>query len=202
MRWILLAAIVVLVWLTLRRLGLRSMMLSGDRAKDLARLRPRLVTADYAKHIEERLGKPIPSRPFFATGLCATCVIDNPRTVVYLTREMQAELQLSDDELFRQAVDNLRATFPKESVAQIIQGGQLAVIKGLDGHDAARLILLPEYLEDGQEVAATVPDTDTLTICPVPQDWSQLRELATKAASRPLLPKPLHVRKGAVTVVE
>ena len=78
----------------------------------------------------------------------------------------------------------------------------MCVIKGMDGHDAARLILLPQFLKEEEKVAVTVPDADTLSICPVPNDWNGLRDLAQNPVSRPLFAKPLEVSRGRVNVIE
>lgn len=129
-------------------------------------------------------------------------VLDNPETVAYVTRSMVEQLRLSDSELHGLAISNLTKIFPPEIIDKIVSEKQMCVIKGMDGHDAARLILLPQFLKEEEKVAVTVPDADTLSICPVPNDWNGLRDLAQNPVSRPLFAKPLEVSRGRVNVIE
>jgi hypothetical protein len=193
--------IAVLMMLALRRSG-KMQLLSGNRDHDLARVLPRLVTQEFIEAGQAQLKQEIPHRSFFNTGLSVVYVLDNPETVAYVTRSMVEQLKLNDTELHELALSNLTKLFPLEVIESIVVERQMCVIKGMDGHDAARLILLPEFLKEGENVAVTIPDADTLSICPVPNDWNGLRDLAKNPASRPLFAKPLKVSRGSVIVIE
>ena len=78
------------------------------------------------------------------------------------------------------------------------------MIKSGDTYDAARLLLVQQHLEPGEEIAALIPDRDTLALMPVPEneDWSNLAELArTPGGDRILLQAPLRVTADRIEVV-
>ena len=94
------------------------------------------------------------------------------------------------------ALENLGRTFGPEPVRKTLSENSITMIKCLDSYDAARLLLLPGYLQPGEALAALVPDRDTLTILPLPGggNWAPLAELAKSAASdHLLLDRPLRV---------
>lgn len=176
-------------------------LLTGERNKDLARLRPRLVTAEFLKQAQEHLRQELPHTSFYATGLNVAYVLDNPEAVAYVTKDIVTQLRLTEMALYEIAVSNLKKTFSQDNIKKLVTNKGINVIKLGDGHDASRLILLPGCLAEGEEIAVTIPDVDTLSICPVPEDWASLRECAMAADSRPLLDKPLLVTKGNVKVM-
>ena len=124
--------------------------------------------------------------------------------MAYVVRETLTELQLTPEEALGVARDNLAATSPRPLVRAALQDGSLQVSKMGDTYDAARLLLLPGCLEHGEEVAAAIPDRDTLLVTRVPGDgdWSGLRKLARAAAGEPLWREPLRVTREGVSEVE
>jgi hypothetical protein len=78
------------------------------------------------------------------------------------------------------------------------------VIKSMDSYDAARLLLVPDYLNPGEELAAMIPDRDTLVLIKVPQngDWSPLVKLAKVAAGDPLYRRPLRVTSAGIAATD
>jgi hypothetical protein len=76
----------------------------------------------------------------------------------------------------------------------------LNVIKTCDSFDAARLLLVPGYLEAGERLVALIPDRDTLVLTtpPADDDWAGLRTLAVTADGDPLYPEPLVVTSAGI----
>jgi len=78
----------------------------------------------------------------------------------------------------------------------LMRNGSPVNFKVLDTYDATRLLLVPSCLQPGEEVAAVIPDRDTLCVTRVPEDgdWSPLVELARIPSSdRLLLDRPARV---------
>jgi hypothetical protein len=129
-------------------LGTLSMAEHGDR------LLPRLAPADFLRELPK--GAALPHRPLGDTGLLIVYVIDRPRSVEYVSDAHLKELGIDAEALHARAMDNLR---------------KIADARG-DGHDAARLLLVPERLAPGTSTTAAVPDANTLALgtssCPPP----------------------------------
>ncbi len=133
------------------------------------------------------------------TGLCVGYVIDSETSVRYLIQEDLSELRLSIDQLHEVALANLRDRFPRDVVRQVVDSDELVSFKALDSYDATRALLVPEYLEDGEELALVIPDRDTLVLTGVPDDgdWSGLEEIARMPeSSRVVLDRPLLVTRN------
>jgi hypothetical protein len=84
-----------------------------------------------------------------------------------------------------------------------VRESTLTMVKALDSYDAARILLVPGYLGDGEEVVALIPDRDTLTLAPLPTDgnWDTLRKLARVAGGEHLLiDRPIRVTRGGFCV--
>src|SRR5262249_52087011 len=115
-----------------------------------------------------------------------------------------AELGLDLEGVHELALKNLRLKFSPDLVTSVLRDNNMVAVKALDSFDAARLLLIPEQLDEGDEVVALIPDRDTLTLVPVPADgdWDSLRNLARIPASEHLLlDRPLRVRRGGFEVV-
>lgn len=94
---------------------------------------------------------------------------------------------------WRQAlVDHLRRTAPRHR--------DRGLIKTCDSFDAARLLLVPGYLEAGETLVALIPDRDTLVLTtpPADDDWAGLRTLAGTADGDPLYTEPLVVTSAGI----
>jgi hypothetical protein len=164
--------------------------------KDGARLLPRLVPdAFFATLPADTV---LPHRAVGETGLAMVVVLDNPQSVAYVTDRQLAQLGLKEDALFARALDNLRPKFDPAIVQGVLKDKQVVAIKMGDSFEAARLLLVPEALEDGQQIAAIVPDKDVLMLAPVPVDgnWASLQGLARNASGQVLLDRPLLVTKA------
>lgn len=126
--------------------GPLSMAGHGDR------LLPRLATPDFLREAPTSL----PHRALNDSGLIVVYVLDRPRSVEYVTSAHLTELGIDAGTLHARAMDNLR---------------RIADVRG-DGHDAARLLLVPERLAEGTSTTAAVPDANTLALgtssCPPP----------------------------------
>lgn len=147
--------------------GKLSMAEHGDR------LLPRLAPADFLRELPK--GAALPHRPLGDTGLLIVYVIDRPHSVEYVSDAHLKELGVDADTLHARAMDNLR---------------KIAEVRG-DGHDAARLLLVPESLPPGTSTTAAVPDANTLALgtssCP-------------PAGAKPLLPgRLLRVSRDGVS---
>lgn len=173
-----------------------------DPERDRERVLPRLVTADFLDSIRGS-GHEIPFRPFADTGLRIAYVLDGEYGMEYIKGDTLNDLGLTSDTLHDLALENLRRRSSRDIVRTVIDKGNVSVLKSGDGYDATRLLLVPEYLEGSEALAAAIPDQDTLVIAPTPRDhdWSRLRKMAQTFVGRPLLPLPLTVSRTGVTVV-
>lgn len=156
------------------------------------RVLPRLVAASF---FDAPMDVPMPRRPLDDTGLWVVYVLDSPQSVAYLTDEHARDLGLDPDALHRLALDNLARRTPEALLDQATRGDHVVHVALGDTYEAARLLLLPGRLVEGQARAAVVPDRDTLIVSAAPPDgdWSELRRLARVAGDRPLLDRPLLV---------
>lgn len=180
--------------------------LSGNAEADQARLRPRIMPADFvtaANPAAQGQAAPLPHTPLKGTGLVAVYVLDSPSHVTYVTADMMEELGLSREQLHERALANLRPSLPRSAARQSLEKPSLSVFKTMDSYDAARLLLVPEHLEPGETLAACIPDRDTLVLCPAPADgnWDGMRKLALNNAGDPLLRLPLRVTRDAIEVM-
>jgi hypothetical protein len=174
--------------------------LSLDRVRQ--RILVRLVPRNWPVRLPD--GQAIPHRAVEGLGLRAVYVLDSPNSVRYLNDADLADLGLDLDGVHKLALGNLRARFSPDVVAGAVRGNSLVTVKALDSYDAARILLVPECLKDGEEIAALIPDRDTLTLVPVPADgnWRALRDLARVPASEHLLiDRPIRVTRTRFEVM-
>ena len=178
--------------------------LSVDAERDRGRIYPRIVRSDWAVEAARQVGSdPLPCVPLGPEGLDVVFVLDNEHSVAYLQREQLADLGMSPEEVFDLAVANLGRSFQPDAVRPIVEEGSMSVVKSEDTYDAARLLLIPDSLRDGEAVAALIPDRDTLVLVPVPDngDWRSLTKLARSANGDPLWLEPLLVTRQGVAAV-
>jgi uncharacterized protein YtpQ (UPF0354 family) len=146
----------------------------------------------------------VPTRLVESLGLRTVYVIDSPNSVRYVTEDDLNDLGLDLLGVHRLALDNLRERFSPDPVREAVRKDAIVTIKAMDSFDAARLLLVPEFLKEGEELAALIPDRDTLTLVPIPVDgdWKELRKLARVPASEHLLiDRPLKVSREGFEVV-
>lgn len=172
-----------------------SLATAGDR------ILPRLVRPEFLAGMPPDADTP--SVPLPDLGLAVVYVLDSPASVRYLTGQDLPDLGLDVRGLHDHALGNLRKRFAKEPVASAV-GGAVVLVKELDSFDAARLLVVPDFLDPGQEVAAVVPDRDTLGLAPVPADgdWAPIREMAKiPGGEHLLLARPLRVTAAGFELV-
>jgi hypothetical protein len=149
----------------------------------------------------EANGQRLPVLPSGVPGLSVVFVLDREASVAYLTEDLLGELELSPEQAFDLARTNLARRFSRDVVRQAVADGAVNVVKSGDTFDAARLLLVPGYLEAGESLAAIVPDRDTLVLTPPPADgdWASLRKIARAADGDPLYAEPIVVTADGLT---
>lgn len=158
------------------------------------RIMPRLVPPEFLSGLPP--GTDLPHTPLESLGLSVVYVIDAEHSVMYIARAHADQLGLDLTALHERALQNLARVFPESAVNGVREKQSLIVFKAGDSHDAARLLLVPQHLNDGEEIAAVIPDRDTLALAPIPKDgdWSGLRKMARMpAGEHVLLDRPLRV---------
>lgn len=164
-----------------------------------AELRPRLVTeAALAQMRELHPDDPAPAYSLGNTGLHAVLVQDSAHAVRFLANAELAGIGVPFEALLLEARQRLGSPEFTHAVRDALNSRHLAMIKTGDSYDAARLLLLPEMLLDGEEAVALVPDRDTLAVAPKPMDgdWSGLERLArTPGSDRLLIDRPVLVSR-------
>jgi len=178
--------------------------LNVDAEKDRHRVFPRIVRDDWAEEAARQVGSdPLPSLPLGPQGLAVVFVLDNEHSVAYLQSEQLAELGLSPEEALDLAMENLGQSFRPEAIRPVLDESAMSVVKSEDTYDAARLLLMPGALRDGEAIAALIPDRDTLVLAPVPDDddWASLAKLAKNPDGDPLWTEPLLVTSAGVAAV-
>lgn len=166
------------------------------------RLLPRLTQEGLLA--EGRGDDPLVHSPSGLPGLVVTYVLDGEYSVMYLTRSRLAELGLEAAALQERALGNLRRTFPAQVVRQAVDQKQMTMMRAGDSFDATRLLLVPSVLEEGEALAAVIPDRETLALMPVPEDgdWGALAKVArTPGSPYRLLDRPLRVTRSGFEVI-
>jgi hypothetical protein len=176
--------------------------LALDPTRDRARVMPRLVTDAALAGMRRHYGaQALPSWPSGVAGLSVVLVVDREASVCYLTAPHLRDLGLDETDALAVAKANLARTFGREAVRSAVAAGKtINVVKSCDSYDAARLLLVPDYLEEGETIAALIPDRDTLVLIapPADGDWGPHRTLARNAAGDPLWPEPLLVSRRGI----
>jgi hypothetical protein len=179
--------------------------LSVDADRDRDRVFPRIVRSDWAEEAAKQVGSdPLPSLPLGPEGLDVVFVLDNENSVAYLQSEQLTDLGISPEDALDLAKENLGRSFRPEAIRPVLDESAMSVVKSEDTYDAARLLLIPGALRDGESIAALIPDRDTLVLTPVPEDgdWASLAKLAKSPDGDPLWTEPLVVTSTGVSAVE
>lgn len=179
--------------------------LSVDAERDRDRVFPRIVRREWALEAAKQVGSdPLPSLPLGPEGLDVVFVLDNENSVAYLQTEQLTDLGISPEEALDLAIENLGKSFKAEAIRPILEEGAMSVVKSEDTYDAARLLLIPGALREGESIAALIPDRDTLVLTPVPAegDWASLANLAKSPDGDPLWTEPLLVTPAGFATVE
>lgn len=176
-----------------------------DPGRDRQRILPRIVTDSMVRGLSEAIkGGELPVVGLGVRGLNVVPVLDMENSVSYLTTEDLAAIDLTAVEALEVAKENLARAFKPEVVRHVLEESAISVVQSLDSFDAARLLLVPGCLEEGERVVAMIPDRDTLVIAPEPGDgdWAPLYELARSATGDPLWKRPLLVSRDGISAVE
>ena len=158
------------------------------------RIRPRLLSASMLSGMPAEVARaPVPGTP-----LHVVYVLDSESSVQYLTDAHLKDLGLDAAGVHDRALQNLKRVFPPDPVRDTILKKTVTMVKTGDTYDAARLLLVPGYLQEGEVLAAGVPDRDTLflTAPPPDGDWSAIQKLARAAAGPQLLDRTLRVTRA------
>ena len=124
-----------------------------------------LVTAECYKQIASPSG--IPHTPIPGLdGLLAVYLLDVAGSPPYLSENDRKVLGIDTAEMHRLAIEHLRRGFPRQLVEGALAGGNAAAIQIQDSFNAARLLLLPEFLQQNEELLALIPHRDILVILP------------------------------------
>ena len=141
--------------------------LALDPARDRPKVLPRLLTDAVLAAMRRHPGAAsLPSWPSGVAGLSVVLVLDREASVAYLTDAHLRNLDLAEDEALAVAKANLARTFARATVRSAVADGKsINVVKSFDTFDAARLLLVPDYLEEGESLAADHPATATRWCC-------------------------------------
>ncbi len=162
-----------------------------------SRLLPRLVPAAFVAHAPPPA---LPHRALGDTGLVVAYVLDQPTSVAYIHTGQLKELRLDEGGLHERTLANLAPSLPGACVEDAL-AGKVVALKSGDSHDATRLLLVPARLREGQELAALVPDSDTLLLlkCPADGNWKALARMAKPGTGKAVLPGiPLRVTSAGI----
>jgi hypothetical protein len=149
---------------------------------------------------------PSPQTPIPSLGLVVVYALDLPGNPRFLLEQDRDELGIDVPELHRLALDNLRKDFPQQLVADALSGERGTAIQAADYFNAARLLLVPAFLQSGQELIALIPHRDILVLLParaLPEE-GKLRE-SMQALQHgdhpPLLDRPIRVTQSGFEIL-
>lgn len=168
-------------------------------------LLPRMVANDFLLRFPPEAE--LVSRPIIDSRLLEVLVLDSSESVAFVTTSMLDDLQLSEDEAFRVAEENLKPRLPENVVRGVMEHNQMPMLQTFDGFDAARVLVLPSRLKAGETVAAMVPDRDSCVLLAVPPEkdtpefWAGLADFPGCDASSPAITsRPLRVTRSGITM--
>jgi hypothetical protein len=149
---------------------------------------------------------PGPQTPIPGLGLVVVYALDlpgNPRFLLELDRQ---ELGIEVTQLHRLALDNLRRDFPQQLVLDAVAGQSGAAFQAKDFFNAARLLLVPEFLQSDQQLIALIPHRDILVLLPgsTRHDEGKLRESMRALecdGHPPLLDRPVLVTHSGFEII-
>jgi hypothetical protein len=143
-------------------------------------------------------------QPLPSLGLQLAFVADLPAGRLPITTEDREALGLTPIELRTLALRNLGVGFPREVVTSALEGNATA-FQGADGFDAARLLLIPDQLAEGEELTAIVPHRDLLVLLRAnsPEELERAREGARAMDEHghpPLLDEPVRITSAGLSL--
>lgn len=163
-------------------------------------LLPRVVSPDFLNRFPADAGLIV--RDLENTGLKTVLVLDRDDAMAFITKELLNQLEMTSDEAFQVALENLSNKKPDDVVRGVIENNQMMNIKMLDGYDAARILTIPKQLHEDESVAAIISDRDTLVLLAVsdekdsPEFWESLADFPRASDdSPPITNRPLKVTR-------
>jgi hypothetical protein len=149
----------------------------------------------------------VPSTPIPGLGgLLAVYVLELPDGLCYLSEKDRNLLGIDVEELHRLALENLRRDFPRQMVDEVRAGGNPTAIQFQDCFNAARLLVIPGFLQGEEELIVLAPHRDMLLLLPAAlgQDSNKLKEaLETLKCDEhpPLLDRPVRVTHNGFEII-
>ena len=127
-------------------------------------------------------------------------VIDFPDRVAYILGAQLQSYEVDAQQLAEAAFNNARQLLPRDEARELLESDEVKMLSCEDGHPTARLLILPEYLEAGEEFAVVIPSQDLLMLTDVPGDnnWNPLRQFARQSDG---LPQPFRVSQNGLTAM-
>jgi hypothetical protein len=150
-----------------------------------SRLRPVLRPQTFGQAGPPGMQPPLsrPALPF----LHELVVVDHPEAMAYVTAGRLSDWEVSADDVFAAARENLAGIARRSLDAPWERDGDSAVITMIDDGDAyfTSLLLAPGWLAEvgeriGGPVLAFAPDNHTLVLCAPPDDLGPLYDLVEK----------------------
>ena len=162
-----------------------------DAAQMAGKIFPRVMPNEAMKAWAEQAGEDVhaPSRPLADTDFMVVYVLDFDDRVAYVMGQQAESLGMDETTLNAHAMTNARQLFSRAEVekyfAEFSPKKVVHFLECKDGHASARLLLLPEYLQEGEEVAAVILENSAFLIAQIPpsNNWNPLREVARPAGS-------------------
>ena len=175
---------------------------SFDTPEFRVRILPAIRQRQYLEHVRRQAKSEVPHRDLSA-DLIVTYVIDFPDKTAHIMDKQAEELKLDEAALYDLAMKNLREIYPRENFRDLFDPAEKVVgIVCADGHAAARVLLIREYLDEGEEIAVVVSDGAMLALIEVPPDgnWNPLRQLAAQSNATGF-ERPFWMRAGKIELM-
>jgi hypothetical protein len=176
-----------------------------DAAQMAEKIFPRVVRSDMFDSWSEEAGEKLstPQRPLPGTDFIIAYVLDFDDRVAYVMGHQSDTLGMDEATLFQNGLNNARKLFSRDELRQaMVEFNPKKVAHFMecrDGHASARLLLLPEYLEESEEIAAVVLENSAFLLAQIPpnNNWNPLREVARQGGS-PHLHQPFYVTRDGI----
>ena len=175
---------------------------SFDTPEFRARILPAIRQRQYLEHVRRQAKSEAPHRDL-SSDLIVTYVVDFPDKTAHIMDKQAEELNLDEAALHELAMENLRAILPREDFRELFNPTEKVVgMVCADGHALARVLLISEYLDEGEEIAVVVSDGAMLALIEVPPDgnWNPLRQFA-QGANATGFERPFWVRAGKIELM-
>lgn len=177
---------------------------SLDPALMAAKVFPRVVAPALFEALQNDMDKAAPPRrPLADSDFQVVYVLDFDDRVAYVMKAQAEALQMDEEQLWQTSMANARTLFPREecraALSQLNPKKVVHFLECRDGHAGARLLLLPEYLEEGEEAAAVILENSAFLLAQVPpgNNWNPLRTVARQGGS-PHVQQPFLVSRQGI----